>query len=267
LNTTLARRMMETTKIYHALKGVRGRKSVNLAALEKLMVGFSQLVAEQRWIKEIDINPLFASASHLVALDARVILHDPKTKDDKLPKLAIRPYPTQYVSSWKLKDKTPVTIRPIRPEDEPMLVKFHGTLSAESVYNRYFNQIKLDRRVEHERLVQICFNDYDREMALVAEHTDPGTGERRILGVGRMNKLHGRNEAEVAALVSDQYQKLGLGHELHRRVVQIARDEKLSLVSAEMLPDNVAMQAVFRRLGFRIRADEDLTSLRATLEL
>jgi acetyltransferase len=121
--------------------------------------------------------------------------------------------------------------------------------------------------VAHERLLRICFGDYDREMALVAEHTDPGTGERRILGVGRMNKLHGRNEAEVAALVSDQYQKLGLGHELLRRVVQIARDEKLSLVSAEMLPDNVAMQAVFRRLGFRIRADEDLTSLRATLEL
>jgi acetyltransferase len=121
--------------------------------------------------------------------------------------------------------------------------------------------------VAHERLLRICFGDYDREMALVAEHTDPATGERRILGVGRMNKLHTRNEAEVAALVSDKYQKQGLGHELLSRVVQIARDEKLTHVSAEMLPDNIAMQAVFRRLGFRIKADEDLTSLRADLDL
>ena len=87
------------------------------------------------------------------------------------------------------------------------------------------------------------------------------------MGVGRMNKLHSRNEAEVAALVSDQYQRLGLGHELLRRVVQVARDEKIALVSAEMLPDNVAMRAVFKRLGFQIRPDEDLTSLRATLDL
>src|SRR5690606_35663430 len=119
----------ETTKIYQALKGVRGRKSVDLVALEHLLVGFSQLVAEQTWIREIDINPLFASADELVALDARVILHDPKTKEEQLPKLAIRSYPTRYVSAWKMKDGKPVTIRPIRPEDEPLLVEFHRTLS------------------------------------------------------------------------------------------------------------------------------------------
>jgi len=166
-----------------------------------------------------------------------------------------------------MNDGNQVTIRPIRPEDEPLIAKFHETLSDRSVYLRYFCSLSLSRRVAHERLLRICFGDYDREMALVAEHTDPGTGERRIFGVGRMNKLHGKNEAEVAALVSDKYQKLGLGYELLRRIVQIARDEKLSLVSAEMLPDNMGMQAVFRRLGFHIRADEDLTSLRATLEL
>ena len=267
LNTTLAQRMMEQTRIFTALKGVRGRKPVNLVALENLLIRFSQLVLEQRWIAEIDINPLLASPERLLALDARVVLHGPTVTLDQLPKPAIRPYPSQYVSPWTMQDGTQVTIRPIRPEDEPLIAKFHETLSDRSVYLRYFCTLSLSRRVAHERLLRICFGDYDREMALVAEHTDPGTGERRILGVGRMNKLHGRNEAEVAALVSDRYQKLGLGHELLRRVVQIARDEKLSLVSAEMLPDNVAMQAVFRRLGFRIRADEDLTSLRATLEL
>jgi acetyltransferase len=267
LNTTLAQRMMEQTRIFTALKGVRGRPPIDMTALENLLIRFSQLVLEQRWIAEIDINPLLASPERLLALDARVVLHGPAVTLDQLPKPAIRPYPLQYVASWTMNDGSQVTIRPIRPEDEPLIAKFHETLSDRSVYLRYFCSLSLSRRVAHERLLRICFGDYDREMALVAEHTDPGTGERRILGVGRMNKLHGKNEAEVAALVSDKYQKLGLGYELLRRIVQIARDEKLSLVSAEMLPDNMGMQAVFRRLGFRIRADEDLTSLRATLEL
>ncbi len=267
LNTTLAQRMMEQTRVFTALKGVRGRKPVNLAALENLLVRFSQLVLEQRWIAEIDINPLLASPERLLALDARIVLHGPGVTLDQLPKAAIRPYPRRYVSSWTMKDGTQVTIRPIRPEDEPLIAKFHETLSDRSVYWRYFCSLSLSRRVAHERLLRICFGDYDREMALVAEHTDPGTGEQRILGVGRMNKLHSRNEAEVAALVTDKYQKLGLGHELLRRVVQIARDEKVGRVSAEMLPDNIAMQAVFRRLGFRIKADEDLSSLFATMDL
>jgi acetyltransferase len=82
-----------------------------------------------------------------------------------------------------------------------------------------------------------------------------------------MNKLHAGNEAEVAVLVSDQYQKLGLGNELLRRVVETARDEKLSRVSAEMLTDNVAMQVIMKRLGFRVRTSDDLTSVRAFLDL
>ena len=158
-------------------------------------------------------------------------------------------------------------IRPIRPEDEPLMVKFHETLSDRSVYLRYFCSLSLSRRVAHERLLRICFGDYDREMALVAELTDSDTGEHRIMGVGRLSKLRSGNEAEVAVLVSDQYQKLGLGYELLRRIVEIARDEKLSQVSAEMLPDNLAMQVIMKRLGFRVRASDDLTSLRAFLEL
>jgi acetyltransferase len=166
-----------------------------------------------------------------------------------------------------MKDGNQVTLRPIRPEDEPLMVKFHETLSDRSVYLRYFCSLSLSRRVEHERLLRICFGGYDREMVLVAERTDPASGERRIIAVGRMNKLHAGNEAEVAVLVSDQYQKLGLGNELLRRVIQIARDEKLARVSAEMLPDNIAMQIITKRLGFRVRAGEDPTSVRASLDL
>jgi acetyltransferase len=267
LNTTLAQRMMEQTRIFTALKGVRGRKPVNVAALSHLLVRFSQLVLEQRWIAEIDINPLIASPERLLALDARIVLHGPAVTLDQLPKSAIRPYPIQYVSSWTMKDGNQVTIRPIRPEDEPLMVKFHETLSDRSVYLRYFCSLSLSRRVEHERLLRICFGDYDREMALVAERIDPGTGERRIIAVGRLSKLHEGNEAEVAVLVSDQFQKLGLGNELLRRVIQVARDEKLSRVSAEMLPDNIAMQIIMKRVGFGVRASEDLTSVRAFLDL
>ena len=267
LNTTLAQRMMEQTKIFSALKGVRGRKPVNMVALESLLVRFSQFVLEQRWIKEIDINPLLASPDRMIALDARIVLHGPEVTRDQLPKPAIRPYPLRYVSTWTMKSGNEITIRPIRAEDEPLMVKFHETLSDRSVYLRYFSSLSLSRRVAHERLFRICFVDYDREMVLVAEETDPGTGERRILGVGRMNKLRLKNEAEVAALVSDQYQHMGLGHELLRRIVDIAREEKVAHVSAEMLPDNLGMQAVFRRLGFKITADEDLTSLRADMDL
>jgi acetyltransferase len=258
---------MEQTKIFTALKGVRGRKPVDMAALEQLLVRFSQLVVEQPWIAEIDINPLLASPERLLALDARIVLHGPAVTLDQLPKPAIRPYPLQYVAPWTMKDGKRITIRPIRPEDEPLMVKFHETLSDRSVYLRYFCSLSLSRRVAHERLLRICFGDYDREMALVADLTEPGTGEHKIMGVGRMSKLHAGNEAEVAVLVSDQYQKLGLGYELLRRVVQIARDEKLSQVSAEMLTDNVAMQTVMKRLGFRVRASDDLTSMRAFLDL
>jgi acetyltransferase len=267
LNTTLAQRMMEQTRVFTALKGVRGRKPVNIAALEQLLVRFSQLVLEQRWIAEIDINPLLASPERLLALDARIVLHGPAVTLDQLPKPAIYPYPLQYVSTWTMKNGNQVTIRPIRPEDEPLMVKFHETLSDRSVYLRYFCSLSLSRRVEHERLLRICFGAYDREMVLVAERSDPGTGERQIIAVGRMNKLRAGNEAEVAVLVSDQYQKLGLGNELLRRVIQIARDEKLSRVSAEMLPDNIAMQIITRHHGFGVRASKDRTSVRAFLDL
>ena len=133
LNTTLARRMIEQTKIYQALRGVRGRKPVDLSALEQILVRFSQLVVEQPWIKEIDINPLLASAEGLTALDARIVLHGEDMKIEKIPKPAICPYPLQYISTWTMPDGTNITIRPIRPEDEPLLVQFHQTLSEESL--------------------------------------------------------------------------------------------------------------------------------------
>jgi acetyltransferase len=259
--------MMERTKIYKALKGVRGRKSVDLPALEQLLVQFGQLVAEQRWIKEIDINPLLASSDRLVALDARVVLHEPEMTEDRLPKLAIRPYPMQYVQPWTMKNGMELAIRPIRPEDEPLMVKYHEKLSAHTVYLRYFQNLELGRRVEHERLTRICFIDYDREMALVAERTDPKTGEREIVAVGRLSKLHDANEAEYAIMVSDEFQASGLGTELLRRLLQVAREEKLDKVSAYMLLENVAMRRVSEKLGFKMHYDEQQQLVKGEIDL
>jgi len=266
LNTTLAHRMMEQTKIYSALLGVRGRKPVNMTALEGLLVRFSQLVMEQPWIKEIDINPLLATSEQLIALDARVVVHDSAVQEEQLPRPTIRPYPSQYVREWSLKDGTPVTIRPIRPEDEPLMVQFHTTLSERSVYLRYFCSLSLSTRVEHERLVRICFGSYDRGFALVADRKNPDTGQHEVLGVGRFSAIN-RAEAEAAVLVSDRWHGLGLGTELLASAARVARAEKFKRLSGEILRDNLATQAIFKKVGFRLRSMEDPSSVAALLEL
>src|SRR5581483_2284089 len=219
-------------------------------------VRFSQLVLEQPWIKEIDINPMLASSDQLLALDARIILHDSSVLPDQLPRPAIRPYPSQYVWDWRFKDGSPVTIRPIRPEDEPLMVKCHGTLSERSVYLRYFCSLSFTTRVEHERLVRICFGSYDRGFALVADRTNPETGEHEILGVGRFSAIN-RVEAEAAVLVSDKWHGRGLGTELLAGVARVARAEGFRWLSGEILRDNLATQAIFRKAGFKLTPTED----------
>ncbi len=259
LTTTLARRMMEQTRVFAALQGVRGQPPVDLAALERLLVRFSSLVVEQPQIKEIDINPLFASAQGLLALDARVVLHEPGTRAEDLPRPAIRPYPLQYVQPWTLSDGTPVTLRPIRPEDEPLMVRLHETLSEQTVYFRWLHILGLSQRIAHERLIGICFIDYDREMAFVAEVRDPHTGQPQIIGVARLIKAHGANEAEFAVLITDRFQGKGLGTELLRRLIGFARDEHLQRLYGDILVENVGMQSVCKKLGFHLwysRQDE-----------
>jgi acetyltransferase len=266
LNTTLARRLMEQTKIFEALRGVRGRKAVDLAALEEVLVRFSQLVVEQRWIKEIDINPLLASSDRLAALDARIIVYPQETAQNELPRLAIRPYPKQYVRPGTMKNGEEVIYRPIRPEDEPLLIRLHQALSERTVYLRYFQPLKLSLRTAHERLTRICFIDYDREMALVAEHKK-ADGDPEIIAIGRLSRLHGRNDAEMAVLVDDRFQYQGLGTELYRRIIEIARDEHLSGVTCTILNENREMQAICRRLGFHMEVDFSDGTIHAELKL
>jgi acetyltransferase len=150
------------------------------------------------------------------------------------------------------------TIRPIRPEDEPKMVEFHRTLSEKSVYLRYFQAFNLSQRVEHERLTRISFIDYDRTMALVAEHTNKETGEGEIVAVGRLTKAPGRNEGEFALLVSDPFQRRGLGVELLSRLLAIGRDEGLERIVAYMLSENRGMRHICEKLGFHFQREGDL---------
>jgi acetyltransferase len=267
LNPTLAERLMEQTKIFTALKGVRGRAAIDIAELQRILVRFSQLLVDQPWIKEVDINPLLAAPGKIIALDARIVTYTRDTDAARLPRPAIRPYPNRYVGRWTTKDGTPVMIRPIRPEDEPLMVKFHKTLSEQSVYLRYFHMEKLDSRVAHDRLLRKCFIDYYREMALVADRQDPSTGEHELLAVGRLTKEPGSPEAEVAVLVSDRAQKQGLGVELVGRLIEVARDEKLERIVAVILPENYGMMALARRFQFTVRPNPDPSVVIAVLDL
>jgi acetyltransferase len=262
LNTTLARRMIERTKINTALKGVRGRKPVDMDALEKLLVRFSQLVVEQPWIKELDINPLIASPEGLMALDGRVVLHPVGTAESALPKLAIRPYPNQYITSWTTKKGKKVVIRPIRAEDEPLMGRFHETLSDRSVYLRYLSPMLLSQRVTHERLARVCHSDYSREIVLVVE------AEKEITAVGRLSKFRGEDEdARISLLVSDNFQGEGIGLELVKRLIEVAKQEKIKKIIAIMSKENETMKVLCEKTGFTFTTSANVEMREAHINL
>ena len=267
LNTTLARRMMERTKVFAALQGVRRRKAVDEKALESLLVRFGELVVDQPRIREIDINPLLASGEGLLALDARVVLFGREVPKEELPRPAIRPYPIEYVSRWMMKDGSSVVIRPIRGEDESRMVEFHKTLSDSTVYLRYFLAQKLESRIAHERLIRKCFLDYEREMALVAERLNHNTGAYELLGVGRLAQQKDKREAELGVVVADHWQRAGLGTELVRRLIEIAESEGIHRIKAEILSENAAMVKLAKHFHFSSVNSEDPHSLIATLDL
>jgi acetyltransferase len=121
--------------------------------------------------------------------------------------------------------------------------------------------MKLSQRVAHERLTRICFIDYDREMALVALH------EGNIIGVTRIRRVHGSKDAEFAIIISDEYQGKGIGTELVRRILDVAREEGFGRVVADILPDNLVMQRICEKLGFRIKRSVDDPVVKVELEL
>jgi acetyltransferase len=267
LNTTLARRLMEQTKVYAALQGVRGRAPADLRLLERILVRFSRLVIEQPRIREIDINPLSVSGDEIRALDARIILHPSTVADEQLPRSAIRPYPDRYSGTWATRAGDLLCIRPIRPEDEPKMVAFHRTLSDQTVYMRYLAGVSYQQRTAHERLTRVCAIDYELEMALVAECLNKDGRGAEIVGVGRLIRNSDATSGEFALVVTDAFQHRGLGAELLRRLIEIGREEKLERIEGWIAPSNIAMQSLSRKLGFDVRLDRSEELVHATLAL
>lgn len=243
LNSTLAKRMMEQTKIYEILKGVRGQEGCDLKELERILILFSELVVEQPEILEFDINPLLASPEKIIALDARIVLYDKKTTPVKL---AIRPYPLSYVETWKLKNDIDVEIRPIRPEDEPEVVKFHKDLSEKTVRQRFLKMMHYDERVARNRLSKICFNDYDREIALVVQNPL----DKEIMAISRLSKNPDQKTAIFSMTIKDAWHRQGIGYKLMEKMIQIAKKEKISHLVAEMLHENIEMQGLLKKFNF-----------------
>lgn len=252
LNSTLALRLIERTHIYKALQGVRGQKAVDLAALESLLVRFSQLLCELADIQEIDMNPVLATPEHVVAVDARVLLCPPDLPPEQRPKLAIQPYPNQYITPFTLNDGTAVTIRPIRPEDEPLLIAFHAGHSEHTIRMRFFSMVK---KLSRESLIRLCHLDYDRDIALVA--VERANGQECFCGVARFFMDPETHMAEFALVVGDAWQGKGLGRHLMQRLIAVARDKGVRELVGDVLAENHQMLQLVEELGFTQQPADD----------
>ncbi|MCX6665825.1 MAG: bifunctional acetate--CoA ligase family protein/GNAT family N-acetyltransferase [Euryarchaeota archaeon] len=244
LNQVLAQRIIEKTKAYELLKGFRGIPPVNMKKVEETLIKFSQLIIDHPEIKEIDVNPLIPQGDELIAVDARIILDKEPLKH---PHLVISPYPSKYMKKIKLKDGTKVMLRPIKPEDELMWLDMFQTFSQETIRFRFFRIIK---ETPHEVRTRYCNIDYDREMALVAEVEEDG--KKKILGVTRLivDPKHSET-AEFALVVSDKWQRLGLGSDFIDYTIAVAKDKQLKKMYGVVLKDNYPMIALCREKRFK----------------
>jgi acetyltransferase len=263
LNRTLARRLMERTRIYEALKGVRGLKPVDLPALETMLARFSLLLADfVEDVQEVDMNPVLASPDRVVALDARVLLTPTDRPPDQRPRLAVRPYPNQYTASFRLRDGSEVTVRAIGPEDEPLIVDLHARHSEDTIRMRFFSLVKT---LSHDSLIRLCHLDYDREMALVAVRRVGGVSQ--MLGVSRYYLNPETGEAEFALVVGDAHQRQGLGRHLLGRLIDIARERGVKRLFGLVLQENQPMLALTKSLGFGPPETADVGVVRVSLDL
>ena len=256
LNQILAHRVMEETKIYKALtKGYRNKKPVDLRLLEEIMVRLSNLVVDFPEISEMDVNPLVASQGEFTVLDARMII-DPSAlnRAEPYPHLVITPYPTKYVIPWRLKDGTEVTLRPIKPEDEPIELEFIRGLSTETSRFRFFQIIK---DLPHEALVRFCNIDYDREMAIIAETRE---GSRTVeIGVSRLVLEPNKKRGEFAVVVADKYQRKGLGIKLVDMLIDFAKEKGIETIYGTVMAENMGMIRLCEKLGFSTRREQEST--------
>jgi acetyltransferase len=252
LNERLARRMLESLRIWPLLQGYRGRPAANVALLIETLVRMSYLAADYPEISELDINPLLVTPREVVALDARVIIDSTLVgqKIEPYSHLALRPYPEKYVKQVVLKGGTTVTFRPIKPEDEPLWLGLLASCSKEAVYSRFRYFFHWD---SHEVATRFCYIDYDREIAIVAELEQKGV--RKFIGIGRLIADPDHEAVEYAVLITDAWQKKEVGSILTDYCLEIAEHWNLKRVVAQTTTDNRAMISVFEKRGFKIEYD------------
>jgi acetyltransferase len=260
LNQVLARRLVENTAIYkHASSS---GLPFNVKLLEEILAKFSQLVIDFPEIKEIDINPLIVDESSAVAVDARIVIDTDRImrEVELYEHLVIAPYPNKYVTQWKLKNETPVLLRPIKPEDEGRFNELFRSLSEETMRLRFFEIIK---EMSHETLTRYCNLDYDREIAIVAELQQEN---RQIIGAARLIVEPDGKSGEFAVLVGDQWQGLGLGSKLVDYIAGIAKDMQLEKICGYVIANNYKMIRLCDKKGFKMETlDEDTVKVSLAL--
>lgn len=256
LNERLAHRMLESLKIYPLLKGYRGSEPKNIAKIVEVMIRMSYLAADYPEIEELDINPIIVTQDDAIALDARVVIDQEMVGKEltEFSHLVLHPYPEKYVQQSELSDGTPMILRPIKPEDEPLWLELLGSCSKESIYSRFRYNFHYD---SHEIATQFCFIDYAREIAIVAEVE--AEGRKQLIGVGRLISDPDHETVEYAVLIADKWQHRDLGTILTKYCMEIANNWNLKKIIAQTTTDNKPMLAVFRKLGFKMNFSSDGT--------
>ncbi|KPK33061.1 MAG: hypothetical protein AMS24_02370 [Chlamydiae bacterium SM23_39] len=250
LNSNLANSFIKDTKIYKALLGFRNQKKVDLKFLKNILIRFSNLISEYPIIKECDINPLLAFEKEIVALDARIVLHK---KDEHIP-LAIRPYPAQYISFFKISN-TPLVIRPIKPEDEKLLLYFFKLIFKTKEAKKFLKEIDYSEFIVKKRLIHLCFTDYNRDIVMVVEINKKD--KKAVVGIGRLNRILGSNEAEFSLIVIDKWKNKKIGTKILTTLLDIAKKEKIKKVKTFIHPENIAMKKLCQKKGFTFIFDKD----------
>jgi acetyltransferase len=241
LNALLARRLMARTRVWQLLQGYRGKSPANIEAVVEVLIRLGQLAADNPEIRELDINPLLADAAGIVALDARLRVAPAQTA--RASRLAIAPYPKDLESVEQLRDGTALRMRPLRPEDEPMLHDLAGHMSHEDLRLRFFTPVHGLTHAVAARLSQL---DYDRELALLAAH------DGMALGVAHFFADPDKLRAEYAIAVRSDWQGRGVGYLLMRRLIDIARQRGIGELVGEVLRENEPMLRMCRELDFTI---------------
>jgi acetyltransferase len=249
LNETIIRNMIGRTRVARLLQRFRHMPPVDEAALEKVLLRISEMVCELPQVMELDINPLIVDEQGLAAVDARVVVGLPPSEADPYAHMAIHPYPAALVSHWQVADGTPITIRPIRPEDAQIEQAFVRGLSDESRYFRFMQSL---HELTPQMLVRFTQIDYDREMAFIAVVDDDGA-ELQV-AVARYTANPDQRSCEFALVVADAWQGRGIGTRLMQSLMQVARTRGLTLMEGEVLASNSNMLGLMKRLGFATRA-------------